>query len=79
MSDKTKEAMEEAIRAHFADEQDGAMMVNYVIQMAGIVPNNSDIIAYLRESPDDQAMHVTLGLIDYVGWQYKLAREASGD
>lgn len=79
MSAETKEALEEAIRAHFADEQDGSMMVNYVIQISGIVPDNPDMIAYSRESPDDQAMHVTMGLIEYLRRQYKRDRKASGD
>ena len=68
MSDTTRNALDEAIAAHFADEQDGAIVTGYVLQIMGkgfTHHDEDDKTRMLRAVADQQGIITTLGLIDY--------------
>jgi len=67
MSDQTKAALDEAIATHFADEQDGAIVTGYVLQVQGqgFTDEDEDSTRMSRELLDGQTLPLTLGLIDY--------------
>lgn len=64
MSTETKNALDNAIAAHFEDEHDGAIISQYVIQMAGgsLEDYDEKRTAYLRETADSQPLHASIGL-----------------
>ena len=64
MSSQTKETLEAALHAHFADEFNGAVATQYVIQVFG-QRIDTDSGYYLSAWPTDQPIHITGGLIDY--------------
>lgn len=73
MSAETKAAMDDAIRAHFADQCD-AVLTEYVLQCAGVLEDPTrEVSRYLRSTLPMQAFHHTLGLIQF------LAESASDD
>lgn len=64
MSEATKDALDDAIRAHIADECDGRLCVGWLIITASM---NGDDMAdskthYFSEASDNLPMHSTLGL-----------------
>jgi hypothetical protein len=64
VSDTTKDALEAAIAAHFADEFDGAVASSWVLQAYGQRIDTSDGY-YLTSWTDGQPLHITAGLIEY--------------
>lgn len=68
MSDKTKAALDEAIAAHFADEQGGAILTGYVLQAKGqgFAAEDSDRTRMLRAIAEGQDYITTLGLVDWM-------------
>lgn len=73
MSEQTHAAIEEAIRNHFADEfnDEGGMATAWVLQVSGVLGTDADSSAHLRETPHDQAVHVTLGMLEYARLQFR--------
>jgi hypothetical protein len=67
MSDETKQVLEAAIEAHFANECDGAMVGGYMLQVFGSTVDdiNDAGIRMLGEVPDTQNIVTTMGLADY--------------
>lgn len=67
MSEQTKAALDEAIAAHFADEfqDESGMATGWVLQAAGILGTDADSTAHIRETAPDQAVHITLGMLEY--------------
>lgn len=69
MSDSTKAALDEAIAAHFADEQDGALLTGYVLQVQGqgfTDSDDGDKTRMLRAIAEQQGVIVTLGIVDWL-------------
>lgn len=68
MSEQTKAALDNAIAAHFADEQDGAILTGYVLQAKGqgFTDVDDDQVRLLRAVAEQQDYITTLGLIDWV-------------
>lgn len=68
MSAQTKASLDEAIAAHFADEQDGAILTGYVLQAKGqgFSAEDSDRTRMLRAIADGQDYITTLGLVDWM-------------
>lgn len=69
MSDSTKAVLDEAIAAHFSDEQDGALVTGYVLQVQGqgfTETDDAEQTRMLRTIAEHQGVIVTLGLIDYL-------------
>ena len=64
MSVETKDALEAAIVAHFADEFDGATASAWVLQAYGQRIDTEDGY-YLTSWADGQPLHATAGLIEY--------------
>lgn len=65
VSDATKMALDDAIRAHIADECDGKtlmswVMVTYAVQMEDF---GTGAGGYYREVANGQALHITDGLL----------------
>jgi len=84
MSAETKDALDEAIAAHFGTEWDGAILTGYILQMSGVTSEDiesGEQHSYFRETANGQAAHVTLGLLDYSHTTYRaaLSREAFDD
>ena len=77
MSDLTKDNLDAAIAAHFADAwEDASIVTGYILQISGVTNTDIDNGAqhsYYRETQDGQPAHVTLGLMDYA---YTLFRSA---
>lgn len=73
MSDQTHAAIEQAVRDHFADEfgDEGGMATNWVLQVSGVLGTDAESSAHLRETPRDQAVHVTLGILEYARIQFR--------
>lgn len=67
MSDATKEALEDAIAAHFSDEFDGALVHGYLLQVAGASVDDYELNrdAVLRETPESQSVITSLGLAQF--------------
>jgi hypothetical protein len=69
MSDSTKAALDEAIAAHFADVQDGALVTGYVLQVQGKGFTDVDDdhkTRMLREIAEGQGIITSLGLVDWL-------------
>jgi hypothetical protein len=68
VSAETKAALDEAISAHFADEQDGAILTGYVLQAKGqgFAVEDSDRTRMLRAIAEGQDYITTLGLVDWM-------------
>lgn len=69
MSDTTKAALDEAIAAHFADEQDGALVTGYVLQVQGqgfTEVDDDSTTRFLRAIAENQGVVVSLGLVDWL-------------
>jgi len=58
MSAITKAALDDAIRAHVADEQDGALTPAWLV-VAGTTNRSADVI---WDGPEDQPGFATIGL-----------------
>lgn len=83
MSEQTKAVMDDAIRAHFADECD-AHLTEYVLQAAGVLSDpTQEKSRYLRSTAPFQPFHYTLGLVEFLAStvQQDLAydEDAAGD
>lgn len=79
MSDLTKQVMDDAIAAHYADEMDGAIVSAYVLQIVGGTLENYDEgeQSYFRCIAEGQPFLSTLGLAHYM--QLRLADSATRD
>ena len=64
MSETTKAALAAAVAAHFADEFDGAVALEWVLMTYGSHVENSSGY-YMRDWPAGQPVHRTSGLLDY--------------
>lgn len=62
MSDETYAAVEEAIQAHLADENDGAYLTHWHLVAAGAVPTASNETVY-QYANHDGAPHEWIGLL----------------
>jgi hypothetical protein len=62
MSDTTRQAVEDAIATHVADEKPGAYLTGYVVMAAAVLPEDDDITNYQSILPATQPLHVSLGL-----------------
>lgn len=64
MSDQTKSALEQALRDHVYDEQDGAMLTGFILQTSAIPADadDTDNTKYLAAGMDGQPFHSGLGL-----------------
>lgn len=73
MSDQTKQALNDAIAAHFADEHDDAIISQYVIQMAdgSLEDYDQQRTAYLRETADGQPLHASIGLTHFMAVKFE--------
>lgn len=67
MSAETKTALDEAIQAHVADEMDGTLVTNYVLQTRGTAMSgdHEGSQSYFRALSDRQPLDTTLGLLRY--------------
>jgi hypothetical protein len=76
MSAATKATLDEAIAAHFADEQDGALLTGYVLQAKGqgFTAEDDEQVRLMRSIADQQDYITTLGLID---WMRVVAHQAA--
>lgn len=72
MSDNTKAALERAIAEHIADETDGSIVTGWVLYVSdtSIELLDEQMTGYFAEQPDDQALHVTVGLLDLARIRY---------
>lgn len=61
MSDKTKEALEQAVRDHFTDTGDGAFLTDYILVMAGVDAKHAKRSGYVYES-SESPVHSLYGL-----------------
>ena len=63
MSAQTKSAIDDALRAHIADEV-GTMVVAWALAVASVDPEShaEGGAHYLREQPEGQPLHATEGL-----------------
>ncbi|WP_065962381.1 hypothetical protein [Curtobacterium sp. UCD-KPL2560] len=80
MSEQTKAALDEAVAAHFADEQDGAILTGYVLQAKGqgfTEDDDSNQVRLLREFANNQDYITSLGLVDWL--RLALHHNAFGD
>lgn len=69
MSDDTRGAIEDAIRAHIeAEGGDGEIVTSWLLVIATAIPAEKDSTAYYVRHPD-QPLHSTLGLIQ-ISQQY---------
>lgn len=69
MSERTKAALDEAIAAHFADEQDNALVTGYVLQVRGqgfTRVDDAQEVRLLRSIAEGQDIIVSLGLVDWL-------------
>ncbi|MBF4602820.1 hypothetical protein [Curtobacterium sp. VKM Ac-2884] len=68
MSAETKAALDQAVAAHFADEQDGAILTGYVLQAKGqgFTDGDNDRTRLLRAIAEGQDYITTLGLVDWM-------------
>lgn len=69
MSDRTKTALDEAIAAHFADENDRAIVTGYVLQVQGqgfTDASDGDQVRLARMVAEGQTFITTLGLTDWM-------------
>jgi len=65
MSDQTKRALDEAIRAHLADEGQGDVTTAWLLVSGSLDSSNiEDDGTVWMESPDGQPRYVSLGLIE---------------
>lgn len=72
MSEATRDTLEAALNAHFADEFGGATLTSYVVQGYGEKFETGGGF-YLGLWPQGQPLHITGGLLDY-GVQRHAAR-----
>lgn len=62
MSAETRQAVEDALAAHMADENDGAYMSGYLLMIAGVRADDPTITTYSSMVPRDQHVHSSIGL-----------------
>lgn len=81
MSDQTKQAMDEAIAAHYADEMNDAIVSAYVLQVVGgsIEDYDHGQQSYFRCIQEGQAFLSTLGLAHYLHTNLTAAAASSDD
>lgn len=75
MSDTTRQALEEAVRAHVADESEGAYVTAWHMVAHGVVPTDVNASTYVYATSDG-GPHEWLGLIDMahrrgMRWQHE--------
>jgi hypothetical protein len=66
MSDDSEAALEQAISTYLATQADGAYLTGYVLVATGADTEHADITRYVSTVPDTQALHTTLGLVEYL-------------
>lgn len=73
VSQETHAALEDAVRDHFADEfaDNGGMATGWVLHVSGVLGTDAESSAHLRETPSDQPVHVTLGMLEYARIQFR--------
>ncbi len=73
MSNETHAALENALRAHVADEFPGALVTGWVAQTSFETEDDFTIgqTQYLRVVPEGQSIHVALGLVEFAAIQYR--------
>ena len=76
MSEETERAVEDAIRAHIADENDGAFLTSWHVVAAAAIPDNPDATIYQYLTSDGPG-HVMLGLLAMA--QRRATRWIDGD
>ena len=65
MSKATIDAIEDAIRAHIAEEtEDHEILTDWLVIASTFMPTNEDANGYYRAHPVTQAIHTTLGLME---------------
>lgn len=64
MSDATKAALEEAINAHFAAENENVVVTGFVLHAVGtnLDPEAKGYTRFMSTCPDTQPTHVRMGL-----------------
>jgi hypothetical protein len=77
VSDETYRAVEDALRAHMADENDGAYLVHWHLVSAGVVPADADRTVY-QYANHDGAPHEWVGLL-WMAQRRAMRWEASTD
>ena len=72
MSSETHAALEDAIRAHVADIQDGEIVTDWALITASTAFENIGTmrLTYGLEAPEQQPQHVTIGLLEYARQTY---------
>lgn len=79
MSKQTKQALDEAIAAHVADEGEapGSVVTGYALIVAHSTADDFDdeVTRYLMEYADQQPFHVALGLVH----RHRLGLEADAE
>ncbi|NED96460.1 hypothetical protein G1H11_14210 [Phytoactinopolyspora alkaliphila] len=63
MSAETARALEEALRAHVADEDDGSFVTGWIIIAAAAMPEDGDATSYSYITPEMQPVHASMGLL----------------
>jgi hypothetical protein len=67
MSQQTMDAVEKAIAEHLADANEGAYLTGYLLIATGVSPKDEGGTRYSVLEPEDQPVHVSLGLASYLG------------
>lgn len=62
MSDQTKDAVEDAIRAHVMDESHGSYLTAWQVQVAAALPDDAGSTEYQYFGSEDP-LHVSYGLL----------------
>jgi hypothetical protein len=47
------------------------MATGWVLQVSGVLGTDAESSAHLRETPHDQAVHTTLGILEYARIQFR--------
>lgn len=71
MSDQTHQAVEDAIAAHIADANGGALLTGYVVIATGVSPEDETGTRYSMMEPRTQPTHVSLGLVQYLSYMQR--------
>lgn len=62
MSDTTAAALDDAVRAHFADKHPGQLVIGWAV-VAATTNDDDGFTSYDTDAPDWQPAHHTLGLL----------------
>jgi len=77
VSDQTRTALDDAIRAHIAAQEPDEYVTDWVVLAATALPETGDAHGYARIARDGQAIHTTLGLIEEARHSYQANATAS--